>query len=103
MRGATPTAMKVAWVVACIAVASTSTVAHAAKPRALILEMRGDAVSLETRKSVTGVVAVELTRDARLDVVSGEDVRNLAQLEAQRQEVGCDDSCLAEIADAMNA
>jgi hypothetical protein len=55
-------------------------------------------------KTVTGVVAVKLSDVKSLDVLSGDDVRRLAELEAERQVAGCDEaSCLAELAGALGA
>ncbi|HEY4223041.1 MAG TPA: hypothetical protein VGO62_16905, partial [Myxococcota bacterium] len=73
------------------------------RARTLVLDLVGDAVGPETRKSITGVVVVQLAKDARLDVVSGQDLRGLTNLEVDKQAAGCDDSCLAEIAGAMDA
>src|SRR5262249_36153810 len=73
------------------------------KPRALVLDLVGDAVGEQTRKSITGLVVVRLAKDPRIDVVSGQELKGLANLEADKQQSGCDDSCLAEIAGAMDA
>jgi hypothetical protein len=74
-----------------------------ARPRALVLDLQGEAVSEETRKAITGLVVVKLTKDPRLDVVSGQEIKGMANLAADKQAAGCDDSCLAEIAGAMDA
>jgi hypothetical protein len=74
-----------------------------ARPRALVLDLQGDAVSEETRKAITGLVVVKLTKDPRLDVVSGQEIKGMANLAADKQAAGCDDACLAEIAGAMDA
>lgn len=74
-----------------------------ARPRALVLDLTGDAVSEETRKAITGLVVVKLTKDPRLDVVSGQEIKGMANLAADKQAAGCDDACLAEIAGAMDA
>lgn len=74
-----------------------------ARPRALVLDLQGEAVSEETRKSITGLVVVKLTKDPRLDVVSGQEIKGMANLAADKQAAGCDDACLAEIAGAMDA
>jgi TolB-like protein len=51
------------------------------------------------------LIIVELAKDRRLDVVSAEDLKRLAQLESDRQALGCEGeaACLAELADAMGA
>jgi hypothetical protein len=51
-----------------------------------------------------GLIIVELSADKRLDVISAAEVRRLAELEGERQTIGCNDtSCLAELAGAMGA
>lgn len=74
-----------------------------ARPRALVLDLQGEAVPEETRKAITGLVVVKLTKDARIDVVSGQELKGLADIAAEKQSAGCDDACLAEIAGAMDA
>ncbi|RMG12030.1 MAG: PEGA domain-containing protein [Deltaproteobacteria bacterium] len=56
-------------------------------------------------KTVVGQVVAAATRtDAFRNVVSGDDIRNLLSLEAQRQLCGADaESCLAEIGGALGA
>src|SRR5690606_13720771 len=51
------------------------------------------------------LVAVQLGEDRRLEVVAGDDLRRMADLEADRQALGCeaDTSCLAELAGALDA
>lgn len=86
-----------------LASAPTATHDDDARPRALVLDLQGDAVSAETRRSITGLVVVKLTKDPRLDVVSGQELKGLADLAAEKQSVGCDDACLLELAGAMDA
>ncbi len=71
--------------------------------RVLVLDLGGD-VDEASRRAVTALVAKDIAA-AGLSVLSGDDLRNMADLESQRQDAGCssDESCLVEIADAMNA
>jgi hypothetical protein len=71
--------------------------------RVLVLDLSGD-VDEESRRTITALVAKEIAR-ADLPVVSGDDLRKMIELEGQKQENGCagDESCLADIAGAMNA
>ncbi len=86
-----------------IGIAAPDSARDDARPRALVLDLTGDAVPEETRKAITGLVVVKLTKDPRLDVVSGQEIRGMANLAADKQAAGCDDACLAEIAGAMDA
>jgi hypothetical protein len=57
-------------------------------------------------QTLTGLVAIELAKDARLDVLSSADLREVVALEGEKQALGCDvdaTSCLAEVAGAMGA
>jgi hypothetical protein len=54
---------------------------------------------------LTSLVAAAAGKDARLDVLTNEDVRKAVALEAEQQSVGCstEGSCLAELAGALGA
>jgi hypothetical protein len=62
----------------------------------------GDA---QTATTLTSLVTAELSNDARFDVLSSADVRQVVAFEAEKQALGCtdDSSCLAEVAGAMGA
>jgi hypothetical protein len=81
--------------------------APADKPRfrLLVLELKGNDVDAATVKTLEGIVTAGLAEYPELDVVSGEDLKNLLQLEAERETMGCDAdaACMAEIADALGA
>ncbi|HEY4220022.1 MAG TPA: hypothetical protein VGO62_01740 [Myxococcota bacterium] len=79
-----------------------------AKPtryRLLVLDLKSSDVDKATVDILQGLVAAGLSEYPELDVVSGDDVKQLVSLQASRQTVGCseDASCLAEIADALGA
>lgn len=57
----------------------------------------------EQRLRIESDVASILRRYQRLNVVTSTEVKRLLDLEADRQAVGCDDSCAAEIASALGA
>jgi hypothetical protein len=73
--------------------------------RLLVLDLKGNDVDANTVKTLQGIVTAGLAEYPELDVVSGDDVKNLVQLQAERQTMGCseDASCMAEIADALGA
>ena len=74
-------------------------------PRVLIMDLKNNGVAADTVKTLQGILAVQVGAYSALDVISGEDVRRLVALEAEKQSVGCDDSgaCMAEIAGALGA
>lgn len=76
-----------------------------ARVRLLVLELKGNDVDSATVKTLEGIVTAGLSDYRELDVVSGDDLKNLLRLEAERTTVGCseDASCMAEIADALGA
>jgi hypothetical protein len=65
----------------------------------------GDGVSQADIETVTGLAVFQVSKVKRFDVISGKDIAELLQAEADRQAVGCesDSDCLAELAGAMNA
>jgi hypothetical protein len=73
--------------------------------RVLLMDLVADGAPPETARSIGGLTAVQLAEDPTLTVISGEDVRSMAELEANKQSLGCqsDTSCLAEIAGALDA
>lgn len=75
------------------------------RARILVLDLKARDVDASTAATVTSIVVAGLAEFRTLDVVSGEDVRRLADLEASRMSAGCSDdaSCLSEIAGALGA
>lgn len=75
------------------------------RARILVLDMKANDVDPSTVATVTSIVVAGLAEFRTLDVLSGEDVRRLADLEASRMSAGCSDdaSCLSEIAGALGA
>ncbi len=73
--------------------------------KVLVMDLRANAVPTDQVQTLQSTLVTELSRVPGLEVLSGDDVRNLVQLEASKQVVGCDvdGSCLAEIADALGA
>jgi hypothetical protein len=72
----------------------------------LVLDLKANDVEPTTVKTIQGIVTARLAEYAELEVISGEDMRNLVQLEAERQSMGsCSEeaSCMAELADALGA
>jgi hypothetical protein len=75
------------------------------KVRLLVMDLKSSEVDKATVSVLQGIVATGLAEYPELDVVSGDDVKQLVQLQAERQTMGCSDDagCLAEIADALGA
>jgi len=75
------------------------------RTRLLLMDLAAEGSSPETARTIAALVAVQLAEDARLDVLAGDDLRRLADFEADKQAAGCtsDASCLAEIAGALDA
>lgn len=64
----------------------------------------GDDVPERTARVFAESLAIELRKLRAVDVVTMDEIRTMLDVEAQRQLVGCDEqSCLAEIADALGA
>jgi hypothetical protein len=90
------------------AVVQASTVAPAPSPaarqRLLLLDLQGVGVTAEDARLITGAVAALVGENAKLDVVTGADMRQLVDISAAKQKVGCDETgCLAELAGALDA
>lgn len=75
------------------------------RPLVVVLNLElGGGVEAADAELVAGLVSQSLAVGDYLEVVSADDIRRLADLEAQRQALGCDQSsCLAEIAGALGA
>jgi len=74
-------------------------------PRILIMDLKNNGVAEKTVNTLQGVITVQISSYDALDVISGDDVRQLVALQAEKQNAGCDDSgsCMAEIAGALGA
>lgn len=60
----------------------------------------------QAARTLSSLVAIEVARDARFDVLATADLREVVALEGEKQALGCDvdsQSCLAEVAGAMGA
>ena len=75
------------------------------KIRTLVMDLKSNGVDADTVETISGLIAVTLDGDARLEVLSGADVRQMIELESQKQAMGCadDSSCLADVAGALGA
>jgi TolB-like protein len=84
--------------------ATTTTTTTNERPRVLVLTPGSATIDKATLSTIAGLMIVELAKDTALDVISDAEVKRLADLEGDRQAVGCDDTtCLAELAGAMGA
>lgn len=85
-------------------VAAPASAAEAERPKLLVLDFRDDGVGASAVRIIHDTLAAHVSKDARLDVISSEDVRRAVERDASRREANCDDeSCLAEIAEALGA
>lgn len=72
----------------------------------LVMDIGGSAVDAGTARTITSTIAVSVAKRPKLNVLTGDDVKKIAEVEADKQVLGCDPSatsCLAEIAGAMGA
>lgn len=74
-------------------------------PRLLMLDLKATLVQPEVAKIVTGMLSAELGQYKEYDMITGQDLRQMVALEAEKQSIGCSDdsSCLVELAGAMGA
>jgi hypothetical protein len=78
-------------------------VAAAAPARVLVLNLEAIGVDANVSRSVDALVLQGAQSDG-VEVLSEAEIKKLADLEANKQEIGCNaSSCLAELADAMGA
>jgi hypothetical protein len=71
----------------------------------LMTSLAGVAPTSADARLLTGVVASAAAHESRLDVLTAEDIRTTADLEASKQMLGCEaeTSCLLEMASALGA
>jgi hypothetical protein len=76
-----------------------------AKLKVIVLDLKAASLTPAEAQAITGLVTASLSEYDALEVVSGADVRQMLELEGQKQQLGCeqDMSCLAEIAGALGA
>lgn len=76
-----------------------------AKPKVLVLDFRDDGVGANVVRVIHDTLVSHVSKDHRVEVISSEDVRQAVAREAERREItDCsDESCLAEIAEALGA
>lgn len=72
--------------------------------RVLVLDPAPNDPGVPNPRTIGSLIAVELNKLEHFDVVTSADLKQLAQLEVERQSLGCTDtSCLSELAGAMGA
>ena len=70
----------------------------------LVLPPTSTVVDAATAGSIANLILIEVARERRLDVISADDVKRLAELEGEKQALGCSSNdCLAELAGALGA
>jgi len=84
--------------------AASSPPSPAHKPRVVVLDVQGAALSSDEKGTVAALVAAQTARSVDADVLSASDLRTMLDLAAQKQAEGCDTtSCLVEVANALDA
>ena len=74
------------------------------KPRVLFLDLTCTSVKPDVVETISDLVGAYLGEHKKYDVIAGQDLRQMAKLEVEKQKSGCmDNSCLNEIAGAMGA
>ena len=72
------------------------------KPRVLFLDLTCTSVKPDVVETISDLVGAYLGEHKKYDVITGQDLRQMAKLEVEKQKSGCmDNSCLNEIAGAM--
>jgi hypothetical protein len=75
-----------------------------ATPKLLVLDFKDDGVGEDVVRVIHDTLTTHVSNDARVDVVSTEDMRRMVEVASDKAAIGCNDqSCLAELADAMGA
>jgi len=71
----------------------------------LLMDLKATLVEKEVVGLVNNMVSTELAQNKDFELITGADMRQMAELEAEKQNMGCADnsSCLAELAGAMGA
>ena len=80
---------------------SAAVPSHAQPVRMLLMDLKATLVEEETVGLIAAVISSELAEYPDFELLTGADMRQLVELEAEKQSIGCanDNSCLAEIAD----
>src|SRR3990172_8460172 len=75
--------------------------APAARTKVLVLDVKSSDLQPGEVATLTSLITSKLARYQEIEAISGQDLKRIFDLEAQKQAVGCDDAgCLAEMAGA---
>ena len=76
----------------------------AEKPKVLFLDLQCTIVDPAVVETISDLVGAELGQHKKYDVITTQDLRQMAKLEVEKQKSGCSDmDCLSELAGAMGA
>ncbi len=76
----------------------------AEKPKILFLDLQCTIVDPAVVETISDLVGAELGQHKKYDVITTQDLRQMAKLEVEKQKSGCSDmDCLSELAGAMGA
>ncbi|OGQ23886.1 MAG: hypothetical protein A2138_22105 [Deltaproteobacteria bacterium RBG_16_71_12] len=76
------------------------------RTKLLVLDVQGAELEPAQRDTLTGTITARAARFSSLDVLSSQDLRQLADLRSDQAAAGCEDaasSCMAELANALGA
>jgi len=76
------------------------------RTKLLVLDVQGAELEPAQRDTLTGTITARAPRFSSLDVLSSQDLRQLADLRSDQAAAGCEDaasSCMAELANALGA
>ena len=83
---------------------AAATPAAAARTKVLVLDVKSADLQPSEVETLTSLVTANLARYQEIEAISGQDLKRLVDLEAQKQAAGCDEAgCLAEMAGALGA
>ena len=73
--------------------------------RMILMDLKATLVEPEVVGLVNNMVSTELAHQKGFELITGADMRQMVELEAEKQSLGCadDSSCLSELAGAMGA
>ena len=78
--------------------------AAAERTKVLVLDVKSADLKPSEVETLTSLITANLARYREIEAISGQDLKRLVDLEAQKQAAGCDEAgCLAEMAGALGA
>lgn len=89
---------------ALVAAVAAHAEAPVARTKVLVLDVKSSDLQKSEVETLTSLITAKLARYPEIEAISGQDLKRLVDLEAQKQAAGCDEAgCLAEMAGALGA